>query len=185
MSQAAAVGRPEMLVSEKRHGQCHPRAGDGRRAEGQFRPSRHADGHGGCRDGAVQPLHQHRPVKARLAGPRPLRALGRTWLDAAICAALSARLRGYADRAAEAFPPAGQSHGRPSGVRPRAGIETTTGPLGQGISDGRRHGAGRTHACGPLTAPMLSTTTPTSSPAMAACRKASATRRSTSPAIFG
>jgi transketolase len=40
---------------------------DGCGAGCQFRPSRHADGHGRCGHGAVQPLHQDRSVDAGLA----------------------------------------------------------------------------------------------------------------------
>jgi transketolase len=40
----------------------------------------------------------------------------------------------HADRAAEAVPPARQPHGGPSRIRPYARIETTTGPLGQGVA---------------------------------------------------
>src|SRR3546814_18672903 len=67
----------------------HPRPGHGRRAAGEFRPSRHADGHGRCGDGAVQPLPEVRPAEPAVARPRPLRAVGRPWLAAAVCPAVS------------------------------------------------------------------------------------------------
>src|SRR5690242_15767222 len=74
------------------HGRRDPCARHGRGREGQERPSRHADGHGGCGDSAVEPLPQIRSRPAQMAGPRPLRAVGRARLDAALCAALSDRL---------------------------------------------------------------------------------------------
>ena len=44
---------------------------------GAERPSRHADGHGGRRDRAVEQVPQIRSGPSRLARPRPLRAVGR------------------------------------------------------------------------------------------------------------
>ena len=103
---------------------------------GQVRPSRHADGHGRRRDRAVHPIPEVRCLGARLAGPRPLRAVGRAWLDAALRAAPSHRLSRHDDRGAQATSAS-------SAPRPRAipsighapGIETTTGPLGQGLAN--------------------------------------------------
>ena len=70
--------------------------------EGQVRPSRHADGHGRRGDRAVHPVPEVRRRRARLAGPRPLRALRRPRLDAALCAAASHRLSRHDDRRAQA-----------------------------------------------------------------------------------
>src|SRR5665213_884738 len=72
--------------------QCHSRPDDGRGRAGQVRPSRPADGHGGCRDGAVLAFPELRPDRSALAGPRPLRAVGRARFDAALFPALSDRL---------------------------------------------------------------------------------------------
>ena len=77
-----------------RHGQCHPRAGDGRGRAGEIRPSRPADGRGRRRDRAVHAVPEIRSGGPGLARPRPLRALGRPRLDAALRAALSHRLCG-------------------------------------------------------------------------------------------
>ena len=73
--------------------QRHPRARHGRGAEGQLRPSRHADGHGRDRRGAVERLPAPQPGQSRVAQPRPLRAVQRPRLDAAVRAAAPDRLR--------------------------------------------------------------------------------------------
>ena len=82
-------------------GQRHPRAVHGRRAAGQLRPSRRADGHGRHRRGAVGPPPAPQPGQPALGRPRPLRAVERPRLDAAVCAAAPDRLR-PADRGAAA-----------------------------------------------------------------------------------
>ena len=61
-------------------------------------PSRHADGHGRDRRGAVATVPAPQPGQSRLARPRPLRAVQRPRLDAAVRAAAPHRLR-PADRA--------------------------------------------------------------------------------------
>ena len=43
----------------------------------------------------------------------------------------------------------------PSRIRPHAGVETTTGPLGQGIAQRGRHGDRRAHAGGRSSAPSI------------------------------
>ena len=70
-----------------------------------------------------------------LARPRPRRAVQRPRLDAAVCAAAPQRLRAHRHRAGEHLPRLRLALRRPSGVRPAAGIEVTTGPLGQGIAN--------------------------------------------------
>ena len=66
----------------------------------------------------VHALSQIRPGRSGLARPRPLRALGRPRLDAALCAPASHRLRGDDHRRAQALPPARLAHPRPPGARP-------------------------------------------------------------------
>ena len=75
------------------------------------------------------------PSDPSLARPRPLRALRRPRLDAALLAALSHRLPGDDARRAEAFPPAAFEDAGASGkLHDTTGVETTTGPLGQGVA---------------------------------------------------
>ena len=64
-------------------GQRDPRIGDGRSAEGELRPSRHADGHGGDRGGAVEPSPAAQPGQPAMGRPRPLR--GVEWPRLACC----------------------------------------------------------------------------------------------------
>ncbi len=102
------------------YGQCHPRAGDGCGRAGEIRPSRLADGRRRCGDGSVHPLLEIRSRRSVLGRPRPLRAVGRPRLDAAVRAALSHRLRSDDDRSDQALPPARLDHPRPPGIRPHA-----------------------------------------------------------------
>ena len=74
--------------------QHHPHPVDGRGAGGQLRPSGHADGHGA---GGLQPVAAVPALRSPgsdLAQPRPLRALGRPRLDAALLAAAPDRRQG-------------------------------------------------------------------------------------------
>ena len=93
------------------------------------------------------------------------------------------RLRGHADRGAAALPPARQPHRRPSRIRPRARHRDDDRPARPGPRHRRRHGARRAHAGGPLRR------RPGRSPHLCDRRRrlpawrASATRRSTLPAI--
>jgi transketolase len=77
---------------------------------------------------------RHNPANPQVVRPRPLRAVQRPWLDADLRAAAPDRLRPV-DRRPEAVPPVAQQDPGPPRVRLRAGVETTTGPLGQGITN--------------------------------------------------
>ena len=75
------------------------------------------------------------PAAPPLARPRPLRALGRPRVDAALCAALSDRLSGHDDRGDQALPPARLA--RPPAIpstATRSASRPPTGPLGQGLA---------------------------------------------------
>ena len=72
-----------------------------------------------------------------LARPRPVRAVGGTRVDAALCAPLPDRRAATSSdhRRSKGVPTARLEDAGPSGIRPHAvGVETTTGPLGQGIA---------------------------------------------------
>ena len=103
-----------------------------------------------------------------LARPRPLRAVGRPRLDAALRAAASHRLcRHDAGRAASASASSAAAR-RPSRARPRRRHRDHHRPAGPGPRQRRRHGARRAPAREPLRRRRWSITTPMSSPATAA-----------------
>jgi transketolase len=77
---------------------------------------------------------KHDPADPQLARPRPLRAVGRPRLDADLRAAPPDRLRPADDRRHPQFPPARQPVRRPPREFHADGVETTTGPLGQGLA---------------------------------------------------
>ena len=128
------------------------RAGDGRRPAGQLRPSRHADGHGRHRRGALAPSPEARSGHVRLGRPRPLRALQRPRLDAALRAAAPERLRPV-DRRPEGLPPAAQPHAGPPGTGLHAGRRDHHRPAGPGHRQRGRHGASRAVAGGRIQPP--------------------------------
>ena len=89
-----------------------------------------ADGHG--RDGHRVDRHlRHDPAAPAVARPRPLRAVQRPRVDAAVRAAAPERLRPAAGRA-QSVPPVAQQDPGPPRVGVTPGVETTTGPLGPG-----------------------------------------------------
>ena len=123
-------------------GQCHPRPGDGRRAAGQFRPPGRADGHGRNGRGAVGPAPEAQPRQPALARPRPLRAVQRPCVDAAVFAAAPERLCTGDERAAQLPPAAQQDPGPPRGGRD-ARRRDHHRPAGPGHQQRGGHGAGR------------------------------------------
>ena len=78
----------------------------------------------------------------RLAGPRPLRTVGRPRLDAALRAALSHRRQGDDARSDQAFPPGRFTHAGPSGKFPHQGHRDHHRSARPGHRDRGRHGAG-------------------------------------------
>src|ERR1700730_10326651 len=73
--------------------QLDPGARDRRGTEVQLGTSRDADGNGADRLSPMDAFHALQPGQPALARARPIRALGRARLDAAICDALSHWLR--------------------------------------------------------------------------------------------
>ena len=107
------------------------------------------------------------PAASALARPRPLRAVGRPRLDAALRAALPDRLPGHDDRGAASASassararPATPSTATPSASRPRPGRSARAWPT-------RSAWRWPSATSPPASAPTWSTTTPTSSPATA------------------
>src|SRR5262249_16401430 len=112
----------------------------GRGRTGEIRPSRPAHGRGRRRDRAVHAVSQVRCRRPRLARPRPLRAVGRSRLDADLRAALSPRLREDDDRGDQALPPVGLDHARPSREFPHAGRGDDDRTARPGTCQRGRHG---------------------------------------------
>ena len=86
------------------------------------------------------------PARPGLARSRPLRAVRRPRLDAALRAALSDRLSGDDHRAAQALPAARLEDRRPPGARPCAGHRDHHRPARPGPGERGRHGARRAPA---------------------------------------
>ena len=84
----------------------HPDAGDRCRAKGAVRACRRADGLGAGRLYAVAGIPALRPGRSAVGQPRPLRAVGRPRLDAALCADPSAGVQAASMAAASPTRPA-------------------------------------------------------------------------------
>ena len=107
--------------------------------EGQVGPPRRAARHGADGVGAVEPLPALRPRRSRVAGPRPLRALRRARLGAALRPAPPRRLR-PADRGAAPLPPARLEDPGPPRARPRPRRRDDHRSARPGARQLRRHG---------------------------------------------
>ena len=92
-------------------------------------------------------VRRRRPALAR---PRPLRALGRPRLDAALQPAASDRLRRHDDGRDQELPAVGLADPRPPGVRPHARRRDHHRAAGPGPRHRGRHGDGRAQPRGPL-----------------------------------
>ena len=161
-----------------------PRARDGRGAEGELGSPGHADGARAARARAVDARHEVRRDRPRLARPRPLRAVGRARVDAALLDAVPHRLRPRARRPAR-VPPVGLAHARPPRVpaTPRA---SRSRPV-RSVRASATRSASRSprSTCARASAPRSATTTCSASAATATSWRASATRPRRSPVTSG
>ena len=104
--------------------------------QAELRPSRHADGHGRRRHGAVHQVPEVRPDRSR-TGPTATASSCRP-ATARCCSIRCCYLTGYPDMTLEEL-----KHFRQLGAKTAghpeyghaSGIETTTGPLGQGLGN--------------------------------------------------
>ena len=145
------------------YGRRAARARYGCRRAGEIRPSRHADGHGRHRHGALHPIPAVRPA-GRPTGPTATASCSRTGM-ARCCSTgfcILTRLSRHDDGRAEAFPPARQPHRRPSRARPCRGHRDDDRPARPGARQLGRHGARRTDAGGRVRRRASSTTAPMS-----------------------
>ncbi len=122
------------------HGQCDPRAGDGRGRTGEIRPSWPAHGRRRYGDRAVLEIPEIRSGRSGVARPRPFRALGRPRLDADLCTVVSHRLRVGDHRRDQALPPARLQDAGPSGKFHHDRHRDHHRPARPGHRQCRRHG---------------------------------------------
>ena len=135
--------RPADRPADRQH---HPHAGDGRGAGGELGAPGHTDGAGPGGLRALDAVPALRPRAAGVGQPRPVRALRRARLHAALRIAAPVRgqvgqpgLRDRGDtcrraRRPQAVPPARLQVPRAPEYRWTSGVECTTGPLGTGIA---------------------------------------------------
>ncbi len=140
----------------------HPHTGHGRGAEGEFRASWRADGAGAGRLHAVDALPQLRSGEAGLAEPRPLPAVERPRLHAALCPAVPRRRRAAGSARRQARPAgrqprrhqelsaAGQRLSGPPGIRPYDRGRDHHRPTRPRLRRLGRHGDRRALAGGPV-----------------------------------
>ena len=156
-------------------------SGDGRGAEGELRAPGHADGARAARRRAVDAGHEVRRDRARLARPRPLRAVGRARVDAALLDALPDRVRPRARRPPR-VPAVGLAHAGPPRVPPHQGRRDHDRSARPGLRATRSASRSRRSTCAAASAPRCATTTCSGSAATATSWRASATRPRRSPA---
>ena len=130
--------RPRQRVAGARHG---------RRRGGEIRPPRDADGDGRDRRRAVAPPPVARSRASALGRSRPLRAVQRPRLDAAVRAAAPHRLRPVARRA-QALPPAALEDAGAPGDRHHARRRDDDRAARPGHRQRRGHGPRRSAARG-------------------------------------
>ena len=144
-ARARGEGRlaPDVARSDRDQHAALPGGRHGR--AGSVGPPRHADGAGAPRIPALDAHPALRSVGARLAQPRPLRALGRPRLGAPLRTPPSLRLR-PPDRRAAPLPPARIEDARPPRARAHAGRRDHHRPARSGTLQRGRHGDRRAHA---------------------------------------